>query len=296
MSQVLIADKIDQKVLDSFKQKSISFDYQPVITPEDLLKIIPKYQGLMVRSRTKVTGEIIEAGKNLKVIGRVGSGLDNIDVNVAHKNKINVVNAPGANANAVAELTIASILSLLRPLEKGHSSMRTGLWLKKELKGGELRGKTVGIVGFGHIGKIVKRILDAFGVETLIFSRKKKTASLKKLFQNSDIVTIHLSLNPHTEKLINKKLFSLMKPSAYLVNFSRGKVIDEKDLYDILSAKKIKGAALDVYWQEPLENDSPWRKLDNVLLTPHIGASTEEALTLATKQVVEQVIKILSRK
>ncbi|MBI5127259.1 hydroxyacid dehydrogenase [Candidatus Roizmanbacteria bacterium] len=296
MSQVLIADKIDQKVLDSFKKKSFVFDYKPEITPEDLLGIISKYQGLMVRSRTKVTKEMIEAGKNLRVIGRVGSGLDNIDTDSAGKNKIKIVNAPGANANAVAEITIASILSLLRLLEKGHSSMRTGLWLKKELKGQELQGKVVGIVGYGNIGKIVKRILDAFGAKTLIFSRRKKTASLNKLFQTADIVTIHLSLNAQTEKLINKKYLSLMKPSAYLVNFSRGKVVDEKDLYNILSEKKIKGAALDVYWHEPLEDMSPWRKLDNVLLTPHIGASTGEALTLATKQVIEQIIKILSGK
>jgi len=278
MNRVLIADKIDEKILTSLKQESIFFNYQPEINSKDLLKIISLYQGLIVRSRTKVTEEVIKAGKNLQVIGRVGSGLDNIDVVSAKKHKIKIVNASDSNTNAVAELTIALILSLLRNLSKAHTSMSQGLWLKKELIGLELSGKTVGIIGYGHIGKKVAKLVRSFGAQIYFYSRSKKNTSLKNLFQKSDIISLHLPLTSQTEKLVNKKFLSLMKPTSFLINSGRGEVIDEKDLYDFLVTKKIAGAALDVFWQEPLPPNSPWRKMPNVILTPHIGASTNEAL------------------
>lgn len=296
MSRVLISDKIDQKILSSLKQKSITFDYRPETTAEDLLKIIFDYQGLMVRSRTKVTKEVIAAGKDLKVIGRVGSGLDNIDVVAAKKHKIAVVNAPDGNTKAVVELTIALILSLLRNLGKAYSSMSQGLWIKKELLGSELLGKTVGVVGYGHIGKRVAKLFKAFGAKVYFYSRSKKNTSLPTLFKKSDIVSLHLPLTPKTKNLIDKKLLSLMKPTSFLVNTGRGKTVDEKTLYDFLAGKKIAGAALDVYWEEPLAPGSPWRKLDNVILTPHLGASSKEALTRATTIVINKITKLLNKK
>lgn len=292
MNKVLICDKVDQNFFKLFP-KSISFDYQPEIIPDKILKIILEYQGLVVRSRTKVTKEIIFAGKNLKVIGRVGSGLDNIDINAARKRKIKVVNAPDGNTNAVAELTLSLILSLLRNLKKAYLSMSDGLWLKKELEGRELSGKTIGIVGYGHIGKRLSKLLKNFDVKINYYSRSKKNISLKKLFKTSDIISLHLPLTPKTIGFIDKKLLSLMKPTSFLVNTGRGKIICEEDLFTILSQKKIAGAALDVYWDEPLSFNSPWRKLENVILTPHLGASTKEALEKATQIVFEKIIKIL---
>lgn len=295
MKRILISDKIDEKVLSKFSKK-ISFDYSPNLTADELIKKIPFYDGLLVRSRTKVTREIIEAGKNLKVIGRAGSGVDNIDVETAKKAGIAVVNAPEGNTNAVVELTFGLIISLLRKLNQAYRSMQEGLWLKKELIGEELSGKTVGIVGYGHIGKKLASLLKHFNVKILYYSRKKKNSTLPNLFKKSDIITLHLPLTAETKNLINQKLLTLMKPTAYLINTSRGGVIEEKALYEALANKKIAGAALDVYWEEPLPQNSPWRKLDNILLTPHIGASTKEALTKTTQIVLEKMIKILIKK
>ncbi|MBI5123428.1 hydroxyacid dehydrogenase [Candidatus Roizmanbacteria bacterium] len=297
MFNILITDKIDKSVIDQIKNPNkFSFDYQPEITPQDLIKIIPNYQGLVVRSRTKVTQEVIDKGHNLKVIGRVGSGLDNIEVKEAKKRKITIVNSPGSNSEAVAELTLALILSLLRKLSLANSSMVDGLWLKKDLKGGELEGKKVGIVGYGHIGKRVAKLLMAFGAKVDYFSRTEKTNSLKYIFKHSDIITIHLPLTNETKNLVNNKLFLLMKPTSFFINTSRGGVVEEKTFLKILQEKKIAGAALDVFWQEPLPPTSPWRKLSNVILTPHIAASTTEALKKGTKTVIDEIIKILGKK
>jgi D-3-phosphoglycerate dehydrogenase len=169
-------------------------------------------------------------------------------------------------------------------------------WIKKELKGEEIEGKKVGIVGYGHIGKRVAKIFTAFGAKVDYCSRSKKTNSLKYIFKNSDIISVHLPLNNNTKNLVNLDLLSLMKPTGFFVNTSRGGVVEEKALFKILQEKKIMGAALDVFWQEPLPPTSPWRKLNNVILTPHIAASTSEALKKGTKTVVDEIIKILSKK
>lgn len=291
--KVLISDKINEFVFTSFQLKNIDYDYLPEITPQDLLLKIKDYQALIVRSRTKVTKEIISAGQNLKIIGRVGSGVDNIDTEAAKSRKIIVVNAPDANSQAVAELTIGLILSLLRHIPKAVTSMKNGLWLKKELGGSELSGKTVGIVGYGHVGKKIESIMRAFGAHPLIYSRSFQTSTLDHLFEVSDFVTLHLTLSPKTKGLVDGKLLGMMKPTAYLINASRGEIIDEEALYDILDNDKIAGCALDVFWQEPLPVDSRWRKLDNVILTPHIGASTKEALKKGTETVIQDIITVL---
>ena len=295
MLKILIADKVDKNVIGQIKNPKFSFSYQPEITPQDLIKIISNYEGLVVRSRTKVTADVIDRGHNLKVIARVGSGLDNIDVTEAKKRKIAVINSPESNSEAVTELTIGLILSLLRKLSLAYSSMNSGLWIKKELKGEEIEGKKVGIVGYGHIGKRVARILTAFGAKVDYYSRTKKTNSLKYIFKHSDIISVHLPLNNTTKNLVNNDLLSLMKPTSFFINTSRAGVVEEKVLFKLLEQKKISGAALDVFWQEPLPPVSPWRKLPNVILTPHIAASTSEALKKGTKTVIDEVIKILSK-
>jgi len=296
MLYILIADKIDKSVVDQVKSLKIGFDYQPEITPEELLKVIPNYAGLVVRSRTKVTADVIDRGHNLKVIARVGSGLDNVDIVEAKKRKISVINSPESNSGAVTELAVGLVLSLLRKLPRAYSSMNEGLWIKKELKGEEIEGKKVGVIGYGHIGKRVTKIFTAFGAKVDYYSRSEKTNSLKYIFKNSDIITVHLPLNNATKNLVNTELLSLMKPTSYFVNTSRGGVVEEKALFKLMQQKKIAGAALDVFWQEPLPPTSPWRKLSNVIISPHIAASTSEALKKGTQIVVDEIIKILSKK
>ncbi|MEK7597107.1 MAG: NAD(P)-dependent oxidoreductase [Patescibacteria group bacterium] len=295
MFNILIADKIDKSVINQIKNLKFSFNYQPEITPQELIKIISNYEGLVVRSRTKVTQEVIDRGHNLKVIARVGSGLDNIDTTEAKKRKIIIINSPDSNSEAVAELTLGLILSLLRKLPLAYLSMNQGLWIKKELKGEEIEGKKVGVVGYGHIAKKVVKLLTAFGAKVDYYSRTKKTNSLKYIFKHSDIISVHLPLNNITKNLVNNNLLSLMKPTSFFINTSRGGVVEEKALLKILQERKIAGAALDVFWQEPLPPASPWRKLPNVILTPHIAASTSEALKKGTKTVIDEVIKILSK-
>ena len=296
MINILIADKIDKSVIDQIKNSKFSFDYKPEIIPEELLKTISNYEALVVRSRTKVTKEVIDLGHNLKIIGRVGSGLDNIDLVETQKRKIKVINSPESNSEAVTELTIGLILSLLRKLSLAYPSMKDGLWIKKNLKGEEIEGKKIGVIGYGHIGKRVTKILTAFGAKVEYYSRSKKTNSLKYIFKHCDIITVHLPLNNNTKNLINNDLLSLMKPTSFFINTSRGGVVEEKSLFKIIQEKKIAGVALDVFWQEPLPPVSPWRKLPNVILTPHIAASTGEALEKGTKTVIDEIIKILRKK
>lgn len=296
MFNILIADKVDKNVVDQIKNPEFTFNYQPEITPEELLKVIPNYVGLVVRSRTKVIADVIDRGHNLKMIARVGSGLDNVDIIEAKKRKIAVINSPESNSGAVTELAVGLVLSLLRKLPRAYSSMNEGLWIKKELKGEEIEGKKVGVIGYGHIGKRVVKILTAFGAKVDYYSRTKKTNSLKYIFKHCDIITVHLPLNNNTKNLVNGDLLSLMKPTSFFVNTSRGGVVEEKALFKILQEKKIAGVALDVFWQEPLPPISPWRKLSNVILTPHIAASTSEALKKGTKTVIDEIIKILGNK
>jgi len=296
MINILIADKVDKSVIDQIKNSKFFFDYKPEITPEELLKTISNYEALVVRSRTKVTKEVIDLGHNLKIIGRVGSGLDNIDLVETQKRKIKVINSPESNSEAVTELAIGLILSLLRKLSLAYPSMKDGLWIKKNLKGEEIEGKKIGVIGYGHIGKRITKILTAFGAKVEYYSRSKKTNSLKYIFKHCDIITVHLPLNNNTKNLINNDLLSLMKPTSFFINTSRGGVVEEKSLFKIIQEKKIAGVALDVFWQEPLPPVSPWRKLPNVILTPHIAASTGEALEKGTKTVIDEIIKILRKK
>lgn len=299
--KILVADKMADEALEMMKKKhDVVFSE---LDPEQLLDEIGKYDALVVRSRTKVTKEVIKKGKNLKVIGRAGVGVDNIDVSEATKRKIPVVNAPGGATISVAELTFAHILSLSRHLTKSDSSMKKGEWLKKKIKGTELAGKTLGLIGSGRIAQHVAKIANALGMGVVVYSphinqekademNAKMEKNIRKLVSESDFLSLHIPHTPETHYLINEELLSLMKPTSFIINCARGGVIDESALYDALKKGRIKGAALDVYENEPPKN-SPLLTLENVVFTPHLGASTEEAQIRAGTVTAEQVLKVL---
>ena len=290
--KILICDPCESEVTDFLKKNKIEIIYNPQISSQELITEVSKYEGLLVRSRTKVTSEIIKKGKSLRFIGRIGAGVDNIDIEECRRQKILVVNAPFSNSQSVAELTVGLIISLLRKINIADNSMKTGAWIKNEIKGCELSGKTVGIIGYGNIGKKVAEILKVFDCKLLIYSKSNKNTSLANLFSKSDIVTVHTKLTVETRGLIDKKLLGLMKKESYFLNISRGEIVKEDDLYDVLFHEKIAGVALDVYLQEPLPEDSRWRKLNNVILTPHIAGSTIEAMKRAGLTVAADIVRI----
>ena len=299
--KILVADKISDEAIKMLKEKhEVVFSE---LDPKGLLNEIEKYDALVIRSRTKVTKEVIKKGKNLKVIGRAGVGVDNIDVPEATKRKIPVVNAPGGATVSVAELTFAHMLSLARNLSKSDKTMKNGEWEKKTLKGTELCDKTLGLVGSGRIGTEVGKMAIAFGMKVIVYDPylSKETAEeqgfeladLDSLLKNSDFISIHTPLTDETKKMIDEKEFKKMKNTAFIVNCARGGIIDENALYNSLKEGKIRGAALDVYENEPPKN-SPLLTLDNIVFTPHIGASTKEAQIRAGTITAEQVLKILN--
>jgi len=300
--KVLVCDPVSTKCLELLKAVGLEVSYQPKISVEDLIKQIPEYDAVIVRSRTKITSSVIEAGKKLKVIGRAGIGVDNIDVEAASKKNIVVVNTPESSTQAVAELTIGLMLSLARKIPLGDRGIKEGRWLKNELMGIELRGKTLGIIGLGRIGSRVGALAKAFGMkiivndiaklpEQLIKSLEAEVVDLDTLLSRSDFVTLHVPLTPQTKHLINRERLAKMKRGAYLINTSRGGVVDEEALYEALKEGQLAGAALDVFEHEPPTSEVV--KLPNVICTPHIGAQTIEAQDAAGEMLAEKVIKAL---
>ena len=282
------------------RQAGFQVDVNPTISSKQLKKIISNYDILIVRSRTKVTKEIIEAGRQLKVIGRAGRGLDNIDVEIVEKKGIMVFNVPEAGANAAAELTIGLIISLARSIPRADRSMKEGKWIKKELMGLELRDKTLGIIGLGNVGERVARIAKALGMKILVTKRtppapellrelEAEFVTLKELLQRSDVVTIHVPLTPQTKHMIGAQEILFMKKGAFLINTSRGAIADEKALLDALKSGKLGGAALDVYEIEP-PNDLSVIRLPNVVCTPHIGAQTERTHRITAVSIAEKIV------
>jgi D-3-phosphoglycerate dehydrogenase len=268
------------------------------------LEKIPSFEVLVVRSATKVTKDVISAGKNLKIVARAGMGLDNVDVGAAKENGITVLNAPEAPTVAVAELVLGMMLAWVRHIPKADSTMKGGLWEKSKLKGSELRGKTLGVVGIGRIGQAVAHRARAFGMKILVYDVVQNEEFLKAvegefvglddLLKRSDFVTLHIPLTPETKHMMGKEKLELMKPTAVLVNTSRGAVVDETALIEFLREGRIAGACIDVYEREP-PGDTPLSKLPNAILTPHIGASTEEAQRKAALIVAEKIKKSLSK-
>jgi D-3-phosphoglycerate dehydrogenase len=300
---VLIADDVDRVCSSRLKAAGFSVDERFDITAEELKKLIGNYEILLVRSRTKVNKDIIDSATKLKFIGRIGVGLDTIDTAAAEAKGIKVANTPQMSTIAVAELVLSMMLNLVRCVHLANDSMKKGLWEKKKFHGTELNGKTLGIVGFGRIGKAVAERAKSFGMGLLVYDvivdeqtlaklGAERVSTLEEALKRSDVVTLHVPLLPETRKMINAKTLSLFKPGAYLINASRGEVVDCKDLLEALKSKKIAGAALDVYENEPPKE--PWEKelvsLENVVATPHIGAQTSEAQVAGAIMIAENII------
>jgi D-3-phosphoglycerate dehydrogenase len=303
-NRVLICDSIDNSGIESLKKSGMIVDYQPDINSAQLGIVAKNYDVLVVRSRTKITKEIIEASaQNVKIIARVGVGLDNIDVEEAEARKIRVINSPEAAATSVSELVIGLMLSLARKIPYADNEMKKGNWVKKDLVGIELRGKYLGIVGVGSIGRNIGRMGKALRMNLIghdIFPIDKDyikevgliVTDFNTLIESADFITCHVPLTTDTRKMVNREKFSKMKSTAFLINTSRGEVIDEEALYNALSTRKIAGAALDVFEIEPPTNNM-LLKLPNVICTPHIGAQTNEAQELASIVIAEKIIQSL---
>lgn len=302
--KVLVSDKISDRGVEILKKAGLDVDVKTGMKPDELKACIGEYHGLVIRSATKATAEIIEAAKNLKVIGRAGSGLDNVDKAAASKKGIVVMNTPGGNTITTAEHSIALLFSLARMVPQAAASMKAGQWEKKKFMGVELFNKTLGIIGLGNIGNQVAK--KAQGLEMVVIAydpflsddRAKalgiEKVSLDELFSRSDFITIHTPLTPETKNLINSETIGKMKNSVRIINCARGGIINEKDLYEALKSGKVAGAALDVFEKEPPE-DFSLIGLDNVICTPHLGAATEEAQENVAIAVAEQIADYLVR-
>ena len=296
-TRILICDPIAQIGLDMLRE-NFKVDLRHGVHPDELLDVAHKYDVVIVRSATRITPTIIERAPRLKIIGRAGAGLDNIAVDAAKAKGIQIVNSPDANSVAVAELTMSMILALARHLPRADKGLKNGKWEKKGLVGVGLAGKTLGIIGFGRIGKEVALRAKAFGMRVLAFQRSPVSDSdtqfiaqqvtLEELYRESDFVSLHVPKTQQTNSMVGKNEFSLMKPSAYLINTSRGTVIDEKALLNALDNETIAGAGLDVYAVEPA-TDNLLARHPRVLATPHIAASTEDAQNAAAITIAEKI-------
>jgi D-3-phosphoglycerate dehydrogenase / 2-oxoglutarate reductase len=303
--KVLVCDPIDDVGVKLLREAGYHVDLKTEITASDLVKVASAYDALVVRSRTKVTKEVLQAGKpKLKIVARSGVGLDNVDTEAAKALSIQVVNSAEAPSNAVAELVLGYMLSLSRNIAKGDASMKRGEWAKNKLTGFELSGKTLGIVGFGRIGFLVGKKAKSLGMRVLCYDvlidkmmnfvqeAGAESVPLDKLLAESDFVTVHVPLLPQTKHMFNAATIAKMKKDSYIINAARGGIIEEKALVDALSSGHLAGAALDVYEEEPTKN-MDLVKMENVVCTPHIGAESKEAQLGNSMIVAEKLIKAL---
>ena len=300
--KILISDKMSNKVEDVLKSKQIDYDIKTGMSPEELKEVIDQYDGILIRSATKLTSDILADCKNLKVIGRAGVGVDNVDLDQATKNKILVMNTPLGNLEATAELSVGLMFSLMRNIHLANDSTHQGKWEKPKFIGTELKGKTLGIVGYGNIGQRVAEICSTIGMNIITNSKsasdedlsrfKAKKVSTEQLIKEADIVSIHTKLNDETKYMFNKETLSTMKPTSVIINCARGGLINEADLKDALNNGVIAGAAIDVYENEPA-TDNVMFGAKNLLLTPHLGASSKEAQSNVAIDVANQVADFL---
>jgi len=302
--KVLVSDKLSPKGVEIFeKAKGIEVEVKTKLPPEELKAIIGGYDGLVIRSATKVKPEIIESADNLKVIGRAGSGLDNVDLPAASKKGIVVMNTPGGNTITTAEHAISMMLALSRKIPQATASMKSKKWEKSKFMGSEIYNKTLGIMGIGSIGSVVADRARGLKMNVLAHDpflspeRAEKLgvelANLDDLLKRSDYITIHVPKSKETINLVNKELFSKMKDGVFLINCARGGIVNEKDLCDAIKSGKVAGAALDVFEKEPPDSDNPLLDLDEVICTPHLGASTEEAQEKVAVAIAEQMVDYL---
>jgi len=302
MFKVLISDVMSNVAQKIFEKQKISVDVKTGLSEEEIIKIIPEYDGMVVRSATKVTKNIILAAKKLKVIARAGAGVDNIDVVAAKEKNMLVMNTPGGNTNATAEHAFALIMSALRKIPYANDTTHKGKWEKKNIKGTELAKKTLGIVGFGNVGARLSNLVKGFGVNILVSSkslesRKKdfphvKNVSFDELISMSDIISFHCKTAPDGKPLISKEHYKKMKPTAVIINTARGNIVDENDLHAALNENLIAGAALDVYSKEPAKENILFNN-PKAILTPHVAASTAEASIVVAEMAANQISDFL---
>ena len=299
--KILICDKTEKECIEQMRAAGLTVDVRDDITPEELPNVLPVYDGMVVRSRTKVRQPLIDVCPNLKVIVRGGVGLDTIDHEYAKSKGIAVMNTPMASSASVAELTIAYMFALARSIYKATSSMKAEKWDKKSFEGDEIGGKTLGLIGVGNIGKEVAKRANALGMTVLAYDPFVKEAAgikmvaLDEILTKSDYISLHLPKTKESAGMIGKDQFAKMKNGVRIVNCARGGIIDEAALYEALTNGKVAGAALDVFAEEPPTN---WKllKLDNVIGSPHIGAATKEAQGRVGAEVAEKLIAFARKK
>ena len=299
--KILICDNLNQQVYKELETIGDCFDISKSASKdEDLANHIKDSEIVVIRSATKLTKEVLDEAEQLKIIARCGVGIDNVDLDFAKSKNIFVTNAPSANLISVVELTVALIISASRKLSLADSHLKKGEWNRSEFLGYELYGKTLGIVGFGKAGRLVADRMKSFGMSIVFYdpyvtdwNGSEESVELDDLLRTADVVSIHVIKTKDTENLISKDMLDLLKPSSIIVNTSRGGVLDEDYLFELLESKKIFGAGLDVYSNEPPENVDRYNGL-NLVTTPHIGASTNEAQLKAGLETIENIKKILA--
>lgn len=301
--RVLVSDPLAEEGVEVFRRaQGIEVDIETNLSPEELKAVIRDYDAIAIRSSTKLTADIIEAAERLKVIGRAGIGVDNVDLEAATRKGIVVMNTPEGNTITTAEHTISLLLALARRIPQATASVKAGKWEKKKFMGTEVFNKTLGIIGMGRIGRIVADrakglhmnvvAYDPFLSEEVVTKLGVEMVSLDELFRRSDFITVHTPKTKETVGLINAKAFEKMKKGVYIINCARGGIVDEKALYDAIVSGKVAGAALDVFEKEP-PGDNPLLGLEQVICTPHLGASTEEAQVNVAVAVAEQIVDFL---
>jgi D-3-phosphoglycerate dehydrogenase / 2-oxoglutarate reductase len=300
--KILLTDGLE-KTGQTIMRESAQVDDKKGITAEELLQIVGEYDAVIVRGRTKMTPEVFAAAPNLKVVGRAGVGVDNINLDAARAHGVTVVNSPTATTLAVAELTMGMLLAVVREIPRADAAMKTGQWLKKELMGRELNGKTLGVIGLGRIGTVVSKRAAAFGMEIVVYDYKLsdeeitecgcRPVPLDELFACSDMITMHIPLTPHSRNILNAEAFDKMKQGVYIVCAARGGVIDEEALLNALNSGKVAGAALDVFVNEP-PGETPLVKHPKVIAVPHVGAQTVEAQDRAAVDIGTEVLAALN--
>ncbi len=294
--KVLICDATDPKALKIIEEAGIEVVNRPDITPEELLEIIPEFPCMVVRSRTKVTKEVIDAGSSLKSIVRAGVGLDNIDVGYAKEKGVSVLNTPSASTQSVAELTIAYLMALARNIPLMTASMKAGKWEKKSFLGSEVSGKKLGLIGTGRIGQAVADRAIALGMTVVAYRHQLPNVpfvELDNLLAEADYISLHIPHTEETHNILDASAFAKMKDGVRIINCARGGTIDEDALYQAIQDGKVAGVALDVFAQEPLV-DPKLFSLDQVIGSPHVGAGTSEAKERVGKVAAQKVIEALT--
>jgi D-3-phosphoglycerate dehydrogenase / 2-oxoglutarate reductase len=304
MKKIIVTDAVDKKCIPIFEKAGFEVNYKPGMPLDEIKKVIGDYDALIVRSETKATPELIALMKNMKVIGRAGTGVDNVDIDAATRKGIIVMNTPGGNTISTAEHTMALMLSMCRNTAQANQSLRSGKWERKLFKGTEVHGKTLGIIGLGKIGREVAIRAQGFGMIPIGYdpllgpevSSKLgiEVVDLDTLYSRADIITVHVPLTAQTENMINDESIKKCKDGVRFINCARGGIIEEAALVRALESGKVAGAAFDVYVKEPPEKDSPLVSNPKVVCTPHLGASTEEAQEKVAVQIAEQIVDLFN--